>query len=199
MRPLTLFKRRQLTTFHPPQQNKTLSSNLDPGLKLQNMSYLTRKLVTSVTLTLDVKQYSAPPSAPADASAPAVIHIDIEQTGTGGMKGTSEKRCLDNVFRDHKDWLFGHVKGQTRWVNGEDVEDAFLKSGWLEGEDEKKGPNGETHVLSHVESYTDGWTATQVWGFKTIEGERRHVRNVVIAKPEKGERVELQLVYDYLP
>lgn len=161
------------------------------------MSYLTRKLVTSVTLTLDIKQFSAPPSPPAEASAPAVIHIEIEQTGTGGMKGTSEKRCLDNVFRDHKDWLFGHVKGQTRWANAEDVEeDAFLKSGWLEGEEEKKGPNGESHVLSYVESYDDGWTATQVWGFKTIEGERRHVRNVVIAKG--SERVELQLVYDYL-
>lgn len=187
----------RLTTPSPLyKQNKSLSSNLDPGLKLQNMSYLTRKLVTSVTLTLDVKQFSAPPSPPAEASAPAVIHVDIEQTGTGGMKGTSEKRCLDNVFRDHKDWLFGHVKGQTRWVNAEDIEDAFLKSGWLEGEEEKKGPNGETHMLSHVESYTDGWTATQIWGFKTIEGERRHVRNVVIAKG--SERVELQLVYDYL-
>ncbi|ESA43767.1 hypothetical protein GE21DRAFT_140 [Neurospora crassa] len=179
--------------------NKSLSSDVDPGLKLQNMSYLTRKLITSVTLTLDIKQFSAPPSPPADAdsSAPAVIHIEIDQTGTGGMKGTSEKRCLDNVFRDHKDWLFGHVKGQTRWVtSSEEVEDAFLKSGWLEGEEEKTGPNGETHVLSYVESYTDGWTATQVWGFKTIEGERRHVRNVVIAKG--SERVELQLVYDYL-
>ncbi|KAK3949279.1 hypothetical protein QBC32DRAFT_349566 [Pseudoneurospora amorphoporcata] len=176
--------------------NKSLSSDLDPGLKLQNISFLTRKLVTSVTLTLDVKQFSAPPSPPAEACAPAVIHIEIEQTGTGGIKGTSEKRCLDNVFRDHKDWLFGHVKGQTRWVSGDDIEDAFLKSGWIETEEEKKGPNGETHVLSYVESYTDGWTATQIWGFKILEGERRHVRNVVIAKG--SERVEMQLVYDYL-
>nr|MCV5142806.1 hypothetical protein [Escherichia coli] len=98
--------------------NTSLSSEVNPGLTLQHISHLPRKLITSVTLTLDIKQFSAPPSPPADAdsSAPAVIHIEIDQTGTGGMKGTSEKRCLDNVFRDHKDWLFGHVKGQTRWV-----------------------------------------------------------------------------------
>ncbi|KAK3389103.1 hypothetical protein B0T20DRAFT_483976 [Sordaria brevicollis] len=176
--------------------NKTLSSSIEPGLALQGISWATRKIVGLASLTLDIKQYSAAPSPPAEPSAPAVFHIDIEQTGTGGMKGTSEKRCLDNIFRDHKDWLFGHVKGQTRWVNPEDIDDAFLKSGWLEGDEEKKGPNGESHVCSHVESYDAGWTATQIWGFKTIDGVRRHVRNVVIAKGK--DRVELQLVYDYL-
>jgi hypothetical protein len=47
-----------------------------------------------------------------------------------------------------------------------------------------------------VESLDNGWTATQIWGFKVVEGERKYVRNVVIAK--EGERVELQLVYDWL-
>ena len=148
------------------------------------------------TLTLHIKQFVAPPSPPADPASPPVTHVEIEQTGTGGMKGTTEKRCLDYEFRDHKDWLFGHVKGQSKWMTADEITDDYLKSGWLEGDEEKGGPNGETHLISHVESYDAGWTATQIWGFKTIDGVRKYVRNVVIAKG--AERVELQLVYDFL-
>jgi hypothetical protein len=152
--------------------------------------------VSLATLTLNIKQYTAPPSPPADPTGPQVTHIEIEQTGTGGIKGTYEKRCLDYTFRDHSDYLFGNVKGQSKWLNLEDIEDPFLRSGWLEGDNEKGGPNGETHIISHVESLDAPWTATQIWGFKEIDGVRRYVRNVVIAKG--SERVELQLVYDWL-
>lgn len=155
-----------------------------------------RKAVGLATMTLQVKQYVAPPSPPADPSSTPVTHIEIDQTGTGGIKGTTEKRCLDYVFRDHTDYLFGHVKGQTKWLTPEDITDAYLKSGWLEGEEEKGGPNGETHLISHVESYDNGWTATQIWGFKIVEGLRKHVRNIVVAKG--AERVEVQLVYDFV-
>lgn len=93
--------------------------------------------------------------------------------------------------------MFGHVKGQSKFVAPEDISDAFLAKGWLEDEAEKKGPNGESHVLSHVESLDNGWTATQIWGFQTIDGERRHARHIVVAKD--GKRVEIRLVYDYLP
>ncbi|KAK4464142.1 hypothetical protein QBC42DRAFT_263987 [Cladorrhinum samala] len=177
--------------------NKTISSPVEPGLALQGIGWMTRKMVSLATVTLEIKQFTAPPSPPAEPSATPVTHVEIEQTGTGGMKGTTEKRCADNEFRDHSDWLFGHVKGQSRWIRTEDISDEFLKSGWLEGEEEKTGPNGESHFLSHVESYDAGWTATQVWGFKTDkEGKRRYARNVVIAKG--AERVELQLWYDYI-
>ncbi|KAL2136276.1 hypothetical protein VTI74DRAFT_4511 [Chaetomium olivicolor] len=176
--------------------NKSQSSSIEPGLALQGIGWVTRKAVSMATVTLHIKQFVAPPSPPADPSGAPVTHIEIEQTGTGGMKGSTEKRCLDFQFRDHSDWLFGHVKGQTKWVTAAEITDDFLKSGWLEGDEEKGGPNGETHVMSHVESYDNGWTATQIWGFKTIEGVRKYVRNVVIAKG--SERVELQLIYDYV-
>ncbi|KAK4248496.1 hypothetical protein C7999DRAFT_13606 [Corynascus novoguineensis] len=176
--------------------NKTLSSNIEPGLALQGVGWVARKAVSMATLTLAVKQFVAPPSPPADPANPAATHIEIEQTGTGGIKASTEKRCLDDTFRDHTDWLFGHVKGKSKFLTADDIQDDYLKSGWLEGDDEKKGPNGETHVISYVESYDNGWTATQIWGFKIIDGVRRHVRNVLITKG--GERVELQLVYDWL-
>ncbi|KAK3905275.1 hypothetical protein C8A05DRAFT_30915 [Staphylotrichum tortipilum] len=176
--------------------NKAQSGSLEPCLALQGVGWVTRKAVCLATMTLHVKQFVAPPSPPADPSAPAVTHIEIEQTGTGGIKGTTEKRCLDYMFRDHSDYLFGHVKGQTKWLTPAEISDEFLKAGWLEGEAEAGGPNGETHLISHVESYDRGWTATQIWGFKLVDGVRKHVRNVLVAKD--GERVELQLVYDFI-
>jgi len=158
---------------------------------------VTRKIVTMATVTLDVKQYTGPPSPPADASGPEVTHVEIEQTGTGGMKGSTEKRCLDFTFREHSDWLFGNVRGQTKWIQASEIEDAFLASkDWLEEDAEKTGPKGESHMLSHVESVDNGWTATQIWGFQLVEGVRKYVRHIVIAKG--GDRVELKLVYDFV-
>ncbi|KAB5579871.1 hypothetical protein GE09DRAFT_1080032 [Coniochaeta sp. 2T2.1] len=175
--------------------NKTLSDSAEPALALQGIGWMTRKAVGFATLTLDIKQYTAPPSPP-NSSPDAVTHIEIEQTGTGGLKGTTEKRCLDHQWREHSDWMFGHVKGQTKFLKAEEVTDEYLKKGWLEGEGENKGPGGESHIESYVESLESGWTARQVWGFQEIEGVRRYCRNIVV---EKGaERVEIRLVYDFL-
>jgi len=177
------------------QMNKTLSDNSEPALILQGIGWLTRKAIGVATITLDVKQYTAPPSPPNSDTTP-VTHIEIEQTGTGGLKGTTEKRCLDHQWREHSDWMFGHVKGQTRFLSGDEITDEFLKKGWLEGEEEKTGPDGASHVESYVESLESGWTARQIWGFQTVDGVRRYCRNIVV---EKGaERVEIRLVYDYM-
>ena len=148
------------------------------------------------TITLDIKQYQGAPTAPADADGPEVTHVDIDQTLTGGLKGTTEKRCIDDAEREHSDWMFGSVRGQSRWATAASIDDAFLAKGWLEGDDEKAGPAGETHILSFVQSLDNGWTATQIWGFQEVGGERHYCRNIVVAKG--SERVEIRLVYDYL-
>ncbi|KAK3394225.1 hypothetical protein B0H63DRAFT_40246 [Podospora didyma] len=176
--------------------NKTQSTPVDAGLAIQGVSWLTRKIVGAATITLDVKQYTGPPSPPAEPNGPAVAHIEIEQTGTAGLKGSTEKRCLDYTFREHSDWLFGTVRGQSKFIALADVEDAHLAKGWLEGAEEKTGPNGEAHMLSHVESVDAGWMATQIWGFQLIEGVRKYVRRIVVAKDTQ--RAELVLVYDFL-
>ncbi|KAL1869313.1 hypothetical protein VTK73DRAFT_3180 [Phialemonium thermophilum] len=175
--------------------NKSLSSDTDPALALQGVSWLTRKAVGLASITLHVKQYVGPPSPPSDSNEPAT-HVEIEQTGSGGFKGTTEKRCLDDTWREHSDWLFGHVRGRSRWIAASEIDDAFLAGGWLEGEEERGGPDGQTHILSYVESLDNGWTATQIWGFQTVDGERRYCRNIVVAKG--SERVEMRLVYDYI-
>lgn len=114
-------------------------------------------------MTISAKQYDEA----------GVSHIDIQQTATGGIKGTSEERAMDNEWREHSDWLFGKVRGRTEWVS-EPAADAFLASNWEDGSKE--------WLHSYVESLDNGWTAEQIWGFQIVNGERRHARNVVVKK-----------------
>ncbi|KAH8653154.1 hypothetical protein BGZ60DRAFT_387045 [Tricladium varicosporioides] len=166
--------------------NKTLSDDTDPVLALQGIGWWTRKAISLATVTLHVKQYTD------DAG---VSHIDIEQTATGGIKGTTELRTLDWEFREHDDHLFGSLKGKSRWIKVEDLDDAFFKDGWLEGEEENGGPNGERHVQSFVENSEKGWTAGQSWGFAIIDGKRYYTRRVVVTKG--SEVLKVRLVYNW--
>ncbi|KAI1376279.1 hypothetical protein F4677DRAFT_419452 [Hypoxylon crocopeplum] len=192
--------------------NKTLSDPVDPALTLQGVSWFVRKAIGAATVTLDVKQYKGAPAPPSE-STDLVTRIDIQQIATAGVKGTAENRCLDYVFREHSDWLFGRVRGRSRFITAEElaafaapdgparkdeiIEDDFVARDWLEDDAEKTGPDGQTHVLNHVESLDADWTAVQVWGFQDVGGERRYVRNIVVAKGEKF--VSFKMVYDWIP
>jgi hypothetical protein len=166
--------------------NKTLSDSAEPALVLQGIGFLLRKGIGLATVTLTINQYEAPPKPP-HTSSDIVTHIDIEQSASG-LSSTQENRCLDNQHRDHTDWLFGTVRGQSRWVTLDEIDDAHLKKGWLVEGDNK-------FVYSLAESQDNGWTATQIWGFKMVEGERRHCRNLLVKKGDK--RVEISFVYDW--
>lgn len=157
---------------------------------------MTRKAIGLATVTLHVKQFVGLPKEPNNSKEPTFTNIDIEQTDTGGLKGTSEHRCLDMEWREHSDWLFGNCRGQSNWVSAEEIDDAHLAKDWLEGPAEATGPDGKSHILSFVENLDSGWTAKQIWGFQDVNGERRYVRNIVVAKD--GERVEFKLIYDFI-
>jgi len=133
------------------------------------------------TVTLHVKQYK---------DSAGVVHVDIEQTATGGIKGTTELRQLDGQTGEHEDQIFGKVRGQTNWVKLADVKDDFLSKGWL-----PETAQGET-IESNVESVGNGWKASQIWGFEDIKGERRYCRHVVITKGGKSKTG--RLVYDWV-
>lgn len=121
------------------------------------------------------------------------------------MKGTTEKRTLDWQYRDHSDWLFGDLKGKSRYTTianileeskgkGDTEEDAkFICEGWLP----------ETQEGDVVESYVDnegkGWTGWQIWGFAEVEvdgkKERWFVRRFAVRKGK--EVVRVRLVYEW--
>ncbi|KHN93857.1 uncharacterized protein MAM_08279 [Metarhizium album ARSEF 1941] len=166
--------------------NKELSESTDAALTIQGIGYLIRTGISYATVSIGVNQYEAPPKPP-NESADIFVHIDIEQSASG-LANTQENRCLDNTYREHSDRLFGHVRGRSTWLAPDEIEDAYLKNGWDAEADGKL-------IFSHVESLDAGWTATQVWGFQQVNGERRYCRNIVVAKND--ERAEFRLVYDY--
>lgn len=142
-----------------------------------------------MTVTLVTKQYK---------DDEGVTHIDIEQPGAAGIKGTTELRQLDSSWREHEDHIFGAVKGTSKYMKvadfkDDDADEAFLKKGWAP-------ESVEDEVIdSYVESIKNGWTARQIWGFEEIEvaGEkqRKYVRHVVVKKKEKT--IHAKLIYDW--
>ncbi|KAL8774784.1 MAG: hypothetical protein Q9209_000723 [Squamulea sp. 1 TL-2023] len=158
--------------------NKTLSDDTDRILQMQGVGWFLRRAIALSTVTLTITEYIKDD----------LTHIDISQVASPGGITSTEDRILDWEYRDHSDKVFGNVKGKSRWVKLNDVDDdEFLKKGWddLEGE----------HVQGYVESEGGGWTADQVWGFETINGKRYYVRHVVVRKGDDWKQA--RLVYDY--
>ncbi|KAL8741632.1 MAG: hypothetical protein Q9190_005779 [Brigantiaea leucoxantha] len=158
--------------------NKSLSDDTDKILQMQGVGWFLRKAISLATITLSITQYDKD----------GITHIDIAQTATGGIQGTTENRTLDWEYRDHKDGIFGEVKGRSRWVKLSDVDDdEFLKTGWddMDGE----------HIQAYAESKNNGWTADQVWGFEEVVDKRYYVRHVVVRKGDEWKQA--RFVYDY--
>lgn len=166
--------------------NKELSDSTNATLALQGLGFLLRKAVDVASVVIEVNQYEAPPKPPS-TSTDVVTHIDIAQTAAG-LSTTHENRCLDDVYREHSDWLFGDVRGKSRFVKLSEIEDEFLKTGWEDPE--------ATYFLSEAENPSKGWQAWQIWGFQQVNGERRYCRNAIVTKKDKKET--LRLVYDYV-
>jgi len=165
--------------------NKTLSDDTDEVLRLQGISWLTRRAIGLATITLYAKHYK---------DDDGVEHIDIQQTLTGGISGTIENRILDWTFREHEDHLFGAVLGRSRRVKLDQIENDFLRSGWLPDTEEHGAIN--SYVKSDTPKSGTTWTAEQIWGFEEINGERRYVRHLDFTGPG-GEHLQARLVYDF--
>ena len=173
-----------LTPVRP--QNKTLSDDPDPMLTLQGVGWLVRKAIGLATVTLEVKEY---------VDDEGKTHIDIGQTVTGGINASPEHRTLDWTVRAHKDGVFGNLEGKSRWATLTHVK---ADGTWDEAEwlcEDWEGSADEDHVQSFVENKESGWTAHQIWGFQTVNGERYYSRKVVVNKG--GEIVKARYVYDF--
>ncbi|PLB40054.1 uncharacterized protein BDW47DRAFT_102167 [Aspergillus candidus] len=96
--------------------DKTISNPTEPVLALQGMGWMTRKALNMATITLNVKH------AVPDPAKPTVHQIDIAQSLTGGIPGTSETRITDWEKRLHEDHVFGKLDGQSRYLRGSSVD-----------------------------------------------------------------------------
>ncbi|KAE8351919.1 hypothetical protein BDV28DRAFT_10240 [Aspergillus coremiiformis] len=190
--------------------DKTISDPTESILALQGMGYLKRKVIGLATITLQIHHY-------ADENDPKLLHSNIDQVVTGGIKGTTEHRISDWEPREHEDHVFGKVRGQSRLCRGSKGENGkfcpnvdivtktddekvkkFLKGEILiDGKDtegfvadnagEEYGEGESLFLQSFVESLDNGWTAEQIWGFEVIQGTRYYTRRVVAAKDNKYE------------
>lgn len=160
-------------------------------LELQGVPWLKRKIILLATVTLSVKEY---------VDDNKITHIDLDQTATGGIQGTTELRILNWSEKSHEDHIFGTLKSQNRWVADLKTCESgkggplhpFLTEGWLE---EKVGPNGEGWVQNWVVNEEKEWTAEQIWGFSMINRQRYKTRKIVVTK---GETVlPLTLAYEW--
>ncbi|KAI8940321.1 hypothetical protein NX059_004015 [Plenodomus lindquistii] len=179
--------------------NSSLSDAFDPVLALQGIGWLTRKALGVATVNQALSQ-----STVTGEDDQPTTKILIDQTITGGLKGTSETRILDWHYRGHTDWLFGTVQGRSRYTTlaevvgeskseGLDEEDAkYLAEGWL-----KETEEGEI-IQSFVDNEGNKWTALQVWGFAEVGGKRMFVRRTVARRKDKDEVKRVRLVYDYV-
>ncbi|KAF2493919.1 hypothetical protein BU16DRAFT_512065 [Lophium mytilinum] len=178
--------------------SKSLSDDMGEVLALQNVGWLLRKAVSVATVTLHVKQYP-------DATKPEISHVDLDQMGTGGLKGFPELRTVDGEWRPQSDYVFGEQKGRTRWVKLADLKKEDGPEGVQEEDVEnlKKGWGVEMETADAIDfavvSDKKGWICWQIWGFTEVEvggkKERRYVRKLIA---RKGKDVKNATVfYDY--
>jgi hypothetical protein len=159
---------------------------------------LTRKAIGLTTITQNLKQ-----SPTTGEDGQPTTQIIVEQTATGGVKGSTEKRTLDWQYRGHTDWLFGTLQGRSRYNTLKAVleeskdqgvveEDAkYLAEGWL-----KETEEGEI-VESFVDNEGAKWTGWQIWGFAEINGERKLTRRFAIRRKDEDQVVRVRLIYDW--
>lgn len=164
--------------------NKTLSDDTDEILRLQGVSWFTRRAIALATITLYVRHYKGDDG---------VERIDIDQKLTG-IPGTGENRILDWTFREHDDYLFGAVLGKSRRANVDEIENEFLRKGWLP--DTVQDGVINSYVKSDTPKSNTSWIAEQTWGFEQVNDERRHVRHIDFIGPE-NEHIQVRLVYDF--
>ena len=129
-----------------------------------------------------------------------IVHIRIEQTATGGIKGETEIRKLDWSEVPHSSGVFGDMNNRSRWVDLSGSAESgaggslspWLTEGWLE---ESTGSDGQDHIQNWVVNGKNGWTAEQIWGFAIVDGKRYHVRKFLVKKEDQEARA--RMVYDW--
>jgi len=163
-------------------------NDVDRILSLQGVGWFKRKAIMYGTVTLNIKHYKNEANEE---------KIDIDQTMTGGIPGTSEYRTLIWKEKENEDHLFGPVVAKSRRLKPEELTEVneFLKAGWTK-ETLEDGP-----IQAYAESDTaksgNTWNGNQVWGIEVIQGEKRYARHVDFTGPG-NENIQTKLIYDYI-
>ncbi|KAG7099056.1 hypothetical protein E1B28_000931 [Marasmius oreades] len=140
--------------------NKSLSDPHEGILAAQGVGWVTRKAIGLATITLDIKHYK---------DADDIEHIDIDQTLTGGIKGTREERTLWWKERENTDHIFGPIIGKSRRVKDLSLvepADVWLRNGWTA--DSLEYGLVESYVESDTPKSGRVWLAIQVNSYNQL-------------------------------
>lgn len=184
------------------QMDKTRSTGLEPAMQVQGMSWFLRKAIGVAVVTLSVKHTDPT--------------ISAESKGTGVPMTVTEDMTLDWTIRDKKLPIFGAVRSRCKrdtyplaagtevaTIAACDLDDAdcaadaddlaWLGEGWLPDE----GADAATRTLIEVQTRgTDApWVSHQAWGFQLVEGQRTHVRKILVWKGQ--EKARAFTLYEY--
>lgn len=130
---------------------------MDLILQYHGVGWFKRKAIALATLTIVATHFK-------DDSG--VEHIDINQSLSGGVGASTERRTMDWAERKHEDGVFGAVIGRSRRLKVEDIEDEFLKKDWLPDVIEHGVVN--SIAISDTEKSHTTWIAEQVGRFEPV-------------------------------
>ncbi|KAF2866132.1 hypothetical protein BDV95DRAFT_612001 [Massariosphaeria phaeospora] len=161
--------------------NKGLSDNLDSVMRLQGLSWLSRKAVNAAQITTQITLAGRGPSAT----------LTLANTANFNIKGTTEVRTLDWEWRDFKDYIWGAFQDRSRHVHKKNLAPTVSSGEWLES---LQGDDA-TLIESEVRASDGAWTNRMLWGFKVFGSERFLIRHMEVRRGR--ESAHAVLVYDY--
>lgn len=146
-------------------QNKHLSDDMSALLKLGGVSWLLRQAILLATISLHTVQTkteterntsTTSTTTSTGTSTSSNSTITIQNVANGGLKGTTEIRHLDWEWREHRDYVWGKVRGRCGFKPTQDVADERLRVGWLD-----ETLLGEC-IQEDVVAVDDSWHSTMV-------------------------------------
>jgi len=170
--------------------NHTLSTPNDDVLAAQGVGYVLRTAIYYATITVDIRH---------GIREGQVEHLEIDNTATGGLKGTTIHIILDNEIHAHYDYVFGAVTSQALRVPIEELE-YFKDVDWdVEASTAHPEGVGQAGILvvrngPDETKREDKWSAYNVWGYEFIEGKKTYVRRIHFWSPKLTK--DLVVVYD---
>ena len=158
--------------------NKDLSDDFRPVLEMQGVNAIIRKAIGVASVHLKISQ-------------PSENELRMEQTATAAaIPGTTEEYILDWEWRSNHDAFFGDIEGRSRWITQSEARNGGAEGDWPEEES-----NGKLIQATGKKSDA-AWTATHLWGFEEVSGQRRHTRRVKVVD-KNGNELRVRMVYDF--
>jgi len=119
---------------------------MDRMLELQGVGWMKRKAVGIATMTNYVRHYT-------DDSG--VECIDIKNVLTGGLKAIDENRTLNWTDRQVNHDLWGPIVDRAKRVQLDEIDDEYLKAGWL--------PEAQEHGLIRLITSSETAKSGKTW------------------------------------